>query len=469
MNSAGSILRREESLVLLVVCLGTFFHIQSVGSISVSLSAIQKEFDTSLAAVQWIGLMGSIMLSSLSLCFGRAGDLVGRRTIFKTGLTLYTAGAGLAALSGTFSQLLASRCVMALGLAMAAPMAAAIIASGHGPESRGRALGLLVAAIAMGRTTGPTIGGLILHLWGWRAVFLANCIFGIATCVTVFLIFKGKEERRKVSVDYWGVISLVIGFPSFLIALTAGTRLGWDASEIVLWLGLAAVGITGFIWRESHAEAPLMNLRYFRSIPFVRSMLSLVLATLAFYPVAIFGPLYLLNVIGTSPLVAGLAMATLPLCTTLCSPLSGRLADRSNPRWVAILGLCIILSGVFFYARLGEESTLTWIIFVLCILGAGIGLFVPANEKAAFATVPSRDYGMLAAMLTAFGTGSGALGTTVAVALAEVAKKNTITGDAAGFAAQQQFAFSLLLPLAALAVLVTLVGKREGAKAIPRS
>ena len=454
-------MRREESLVLLVVCLGTFFHIQSVGSIGVSLSAIQKEFDTSLAAVQWIGLMGSIMLSSLSLCFGRAGDLIGRRTIFKTGLTLYTVGAGLAAFAGTFAQLLASRCVMALGLAMAAPMAAAIIASGHGPESRGRALGLLVAAIALGRTTGPTIGGLMLHLWGWRAVFLANCIFGIATCVTVFLIFKGKEERRKVSVDYWGVISLLIGFPSFLIALTAGTRLGWDAAEIVLWLALAAVGITGFVWRESHAEAPLMNLHYFRSIPFVRSMLSLVLATLAFYPVAIFGPLYLLNVIGTSPLVTGLAMATLPLCTTLFSPLSGRLADRSNPRWVAILGLCIILSGVFCYARLGAESNLIWIIFVLSILGTGIGLFVPANEKAAFSTVPSRDYGMLAAMLTAFGTGSGALGTTVAVALAEVARKARMSGDAAGFADDQQFAFSLLLPLAALAVLVTLVGKRE--------
>jgi len=129
---------------------------QSVGSISVSLSAIQKEFDATLAAVQWIGLMGSIMLCSLSLCFGRAGDLIGRRTIFKTGLTLYTAGAGLAAFSGTFLQLLASRCVMALGLAMAAPMAAAIIASAHGHEHRGRALGLLAASIALGRTTGPT-------------------------------------------------------------------------------------------------------------------------------------------------------------------------------------------------------------------------------------------------------------------------------------------------------------------------
>jgi len=434
---------------------------QSVGSISVSLSAIQKEFDATLAAVQWIGLMGSIMLCSLSLCFGRAGDLIGRRTIFKTGLTLYTAGAGLAAFSGTFPQLLASRCVMALGLAMAAPMAAAIIASAHGHEHRGRALGLLAASIALGRTTGPTIGGAILQLWGWRAVFLANCIFGVATCVTMFLIVKDKEERRKVSVDYLGVISLVVGFPSFLIALTAGTRQGWDASELVLWLALAAAGIVTFVWRELHAEVPLMNLRYFRSIPFVRSMLSLILATLAFYPVSIFGPIYLLNVVGTAPLTAGLAMATLPLCTTLLSPLSGRLADRFNPRWVAIIGLCIILLGVFFYARLGEESTLIWIVFVLSILGAGIGLFVPANDKAAFSTVPSRDYGMLAAMLTAFGTGSGALGTTVAVALAEVAKKTRMSGDAAGFADDQQFAFSLLLPLAALAVLVTLLGKRE--------
>jgi MFS family permease len=320
---------------------------------------------------------------------------------------------------------------------------------------------LLAASIALGRTTGPTIGGFILHVWGWRVVFLANCLFGIATCVTLFLIFKGKEERRQVSVDFLGVLSLIVGFPSLLIALTAGTRFGWDASEIVLWLGLAATGMISFVWRESQAKAPLMNLSYFRSLPFLRSMLSIVLATLAFYPVAIFGPLYLLNVIGASPLVAGLAMAVLPLSSTFFSPLSGRLADRSDPRWVAVLGLCVILSGVFFYARLGEDSTLIWIVFVLAILGAGIGLFIPANEKTAFSTVPSRDYGMLSAMLTAFATGSGALGTTIAVALAEASRKNRIGGDVAGFAYDQQFAFTILLPLAALAVLITMVGKRQ--------
>jgi MFS family permease len=229
----------------------------------------------------------------------------------------------------------------------------------------------------------------------------------------------------------------------------------------MLWFGFAAVGMLSFVWRELRAEAPLMNFRYFRNIELRRAILSLVLATLAFYPVSIFGPLYLLNTIGISPLSAGLAMATLPFCTTLISPVSGRFADRLNPRWVAIFGLCIILLGVFLYARLGAGTTIVWIVFVLCILGAGIGLFVPANEKAAFSAVPSGDYGILSGMLTAFGTASGVLGTTAAVALAEVAKKSRIGGDAAGFAYDQQFAFSLLLPLAALAVLLALAGKRQ--------
>jgi EmrB/QacA subfamily drug resistance transporter len=454
-------LRREELRVLGVVCLGTFFHIQSVGSISVSLSAIQREFNTSLAAVQWIGLMGSIMLSSLSLCFGRVGDLFGRRAIFKTGLALYTAGAGLAAVSGSFAQLLGFRCVMALGLAMAAPMAGAIIASIHTDVSRGRALGLVAASIAFGRTTGPTIGGLILQFWGWRAVFFANCIFGIAICLTLFFTFKGREERRTVSFDFFGVLSLVIGFPSFLIALTVGTRVGWDTSAIMFWLCLAAAGIVSFVWRELHTEAPLMNLRYFTNMAFVKCMLSLTLATMVFYPVTIFGALYLLNVVRTSPLLTGLVMATLPLFTTLLSLISGRLADRFNPRRVALVGLCIIFSGLFLYTRLGEGPTVIWIVFVLSVLGAGIGLFVPANEKAAFSTVPHRDYGMLSAMLTAFGTGAGALGTAVAVALTEASRKDRIGGGVAGFAYDQQFAFSSLLPMAALAVLISLLGKKR--------
>ncbi|MGH7835598.1 MAG: MFS transporter [Candidatus Binatia bacterium] len=452
-------MRKEERTVLIVVCLGTFFHIQSMGSINVSLSAIQKDFTASLAAVQWIGLMGAVSLSSLSLAFGRAGDLIGRTRVFKIGLSLYTLGAGLAAFSGSFSELLAFRCVMATGLAMSAPLAGAIIASVFPHESRGQALGLLTASIALGRTTGPTIGGFILQLWGWRAVFLANFLFGIPTCLILFRVLRGADERRAGSFDFLGALSLIIGFPSLLIALTLGARTNWESPEIVFWFAAAAAGLASFVRQELRAGAPLMNLFYFKDRSLATALLSLVLATLAFYPVTIFGPLYMRNVIEASPLWVGFAMAALPFCTTLFSPLSGRLADRLNARWVAMLGLCLILSGLYFYARLGVGSTMAGSVLVLSVLGAGIGLFVPATEKMAFATVPSRDYGMLSAMLTSFGTGSGALGTAIAVALAEAARGGAAIEDAAGFAHSQQFAFASLLPLAVLAVLVTLAGR----------
>jgi EmrB/QacA subfamily drug resistance transporter len=455
-------LLKEERTLLIVVSLGSFFHIQSVGSINVSLAAIQKEFATSLAAIQWIGLMGAIMLTSLSLCFGRAGDLIGRKRLFAVGLTLYSLGAGAAAFAGSFPMLLGSRCVMALGLAMAAPLAAAIVASAYPHENRGQALGWLSASIALGRTTGPTIGGLLLHLWGWRAVFLGNFLFGVPTCFTLFWILGVSEERRQGSFDFLGVLFLVLGFPSLLIALSLGPRAGWNSSMVLIWFALATSALASFVWRERHTPSPLMNLSYLRRPALATALSSLVLATLASYPVSIFGPLYMRNVVHVSPLVVGLAMAILPLCTTLASPLSGRLADRWRPGWVVMLGLGFILFGVWLYGQLDAGSSMTSFIVALCVLGTGIGFFIPANEKVSFATAGTRDYGMVSAMLTAFQTGAGALGTAIAVALAEASKKATMMDESQAFAEAQQFAFSWLLPLAALAIVIALVGRRRG-------
>ncbi|HWP58158.1 MAG TPA: MFS transporter [Candidatus Acidoferrales bacterium] len=451
-----------------VVCLGTFFHIQSIGSINVSLAAIQEEFGASLAAVQWIGLMGAIMLCSFSLSFARAGDLVGRRKIFRLGLVLYTLGAGLVAASESFTALLAWRVAMALGLAMAAPLAGAIVASVFQHERRGRALGALAAAIALGRASGPTIGGLILQYWGCRGVFLANFLFGIPTCLVLYWVLRGPEERLEGSLDLPGALTLAVGFPALVVALSLGARAGWGSAEILLWLGVSAGGLAAFVYRELRARSPLMKLSYLRDPPLARALLSLVLATMTFYPVSIFGPLYLRHVVRAAPLSVGLAMATLPLCTTLLSPLSGRIADRFDGRRVAFSGLWIILLGMFLYARLNAGSTLTESVFVMAVIGAGIGIFVPANEKAAFSAATARDYGMLSAMLTAFGTGAGALGTALAVALAEAGREDRAIAGAAEFAARQQFAFSCMLPLALAAVAVTLLAKAPASGGAPR-
>jgi EmrB/QacA subfamily drug resistance transporter len=453
-------LRKEELRVLVIICLGSFFHVQSIGSINVSLPTIQKDFGSSLAAVQWVGMMGVVMLSSLSLCFGRAGDLIGRKKVFTVGLTFYALGAGLASLAGSFPQLLFFRAVMAIGLAMAAPMAAAILASTFPPETRGRALGLLASFMAIGRTTGPTIGGLILYLWGWRAVFVANCLFGTVTCLAVFWGLKGKEERRKEPFDFWGALSLMIGYPSVLIALSLGAKSGWEAAEIPLWFALAAIGLAAFVWRELSAEMPLMSLSYFSNLSLLTAMVSLVMGSAAHRPVDIFGPLYMQNVLRLTPLAVGLVMATLPLTTALVSPLSGRLVDRLQARWVAALGLISVFLGVAFYAGLTVGSTNFQTVVALAFLGAGVGLFIPANQMVAFATVRAQDYGVVSALLLSFATAAGTLGTTVAVALAEASRRQREIEDVAGFAYDQQFAFAALLPLAAIGVLITLAATR---------
>ena len=119
----------EERAILTVTCLAAFLFFNSFGSISVALPTIQKQFGNSLSEIQWITLMGVVTISSLSFCFGRAGGILGQRRLYKIGVALYAAGAGLGALAGSFSQLLIARAVMAVGLAMALPMSTALLAS----------------------------------------------------------------------------------------------------------------------------------------------------------------------------------------------------------------------------------------------------------------------------------------------------------------------------------------------------
>jgi len=169
LRSAASSLvtRREQRAILTVTCSAAFLFFNSFGSIGVALPTMQKQFDSSLAAIQWVSLMGVVTVSSLSLCFGRAGSIFGQKRVYKAGVALYALGAGLGAIANSFSTLLSARVVMAIGLAMAVPMSTAILATAFEPKSRGRALGTFASAIAVGRMTGPTVGGFLLELGGW--------------------------------------------------------------------------------------------------------------------------------------------------------------------------------------------------------------------------------------------------------------------------------------------------------------
>lgn len=463
MNGIPPTQLQEEWRQLAVICLGAFLFFNSFGSVNVALPTIQSYFGVSLATVQWISIMGTATISTLSLCFGKAGDLLGQRRLYRTGVSLYALGAGLSAFSESFPQLVLFRGVMSIGLALAVPMSTAILASTFPPQRRGQALGLYASAIAIGRATGPTLGGLILYLWGWQAVFLTNCLIGIVISAAVFSVFKGGEERRREAFDFWGSLALMVGYPALLIGVSLGADSGWSSAGILPWFIAASVGLAGFAWIERRAQNPLIDISLFRRRPLSAALFALATGSAVYSPIAMCGPLYMQNVLAFSPLAVGIIMVTLPLCTGLSSPLCGRLADRIEARFVASLGLLFIFIGIFCYSRLAAGSSYLLIVVALALIGVGTGFFMPANQKAAFAAVTGEHFGILSAMLSSFGSAAGTLGTTITVALIETTMSKNQAQDPASFASAQQFAFSALLPLAALALLISL-GEWKSAK-----
>lgn len=457
--AASDVAEKKEWPQLTVICLGAFLFFNNFGSINVALPLIQREFSTSLAVLQWVSMMGLVMLSSLAFCFGRAGDLLGQRRVYRAGVVLYAAGAGLSGLSTEISHLLIFRAVTSVGLAMALPMSAAILASIYPPERRGRALGLLASAIAVGRATGPTVGGLLIHLWNWRAVFLVNFLIGVAVSAAVFSVFKGSEKRRRGAFDFPGAAALLIGYPALLIALSVGATDGWFAPGTLFWLAVGTVGLALFVFIERRAKAPLIDPAIFQSRPLVAALASLALASAAYGPINLAAPLFMEKTLALAPLAIGLVMAALPVCTALASPIAGTLADRLEPRTLAAAGVGLILAGIAVYAGCGPDASALAVALALMLIGTGTGFFTPANQKAAFAGAAPEEYGILSALLAAFGTAASTLGTTLTVALIETVQAAS-GATPAGFAAAQRFAFTMLIPVAALALVTALIGRR---------
>ncbi len=373
MSPLKNSLDKEQLKVLSVVCLAAYLFFNSYGSISVALPTIQSDLGIGLGALQWISFIGLVTVSSLSLCFGKAGDLLGRNRLYRIGVTMYAVGSGLAAFAGSYFQLLAFRTVMSIGLAMAFPMSAAILASTCPPNRRGEFLGWLAASVAVGRATGPSVGGLLLFLWSWRAIFAANAFIGLAASMAVFKVLKGREERGKEPFDFLGAFTLLVGYPSLLLALSIGAKSGWDSFYVLICLTVSALGLFSFTVTEFRTKNPLIRPSLFKSLPLSTSMLALVLNAGVHYPVFMLGPLYMQNVLQLSPLVIGLVATTLPLSTAIISPVSGRLADRLDARSIAAAGMFVTLLGILVYSRLGVDSHCLWVVSAFTLIGLGTG------------------------------------------------------------------------------------------------
>ena len=381
---------------LIVSTLSGFLTPFMGSSMNVALPAVASEFSMKAVSLSWVQ-MAYMLAAAVSLVpFGRLGDIRGRKKVFILGLVVYTLASLLAALSFSAASLIVFRVLQGIGGAMIMGTSLAILTSIYPAGDRGRVLGINVAAVYLGGSLGPVLGGLLTQHFGWRSLFLVVVPVGIPALVLAFAKLPSEPpESRGETFDTAGTILFGAGLASLMIGFSL---LPGVSGIVFILLGLA--GLAVFVLWEKKSEAPVLDIRHFRTNRvFAFSNAAALINYSATSAVAFLLSLYLQYIKGMSPQQAGLILIAQPVVMTVFSPLAGKLSDRIEPRIVASIGMGITSAGLFMFMLLGRSSSLFFIVSTLLCLGFGFALFSSPNINAVMGSVDRCSYGVASSTL----------------------------------------------------------------------
>lgn len=447
--------RRRRLAVLAVCCLALFLVGLDNTIVNVALPSLGKELDAPLSGLQWTVDAYLVVLASLLLLAGSVGDRFGRRRVFQTGLVLFTIGSLLCSLAPSLGWLIGFRMLQAIGGSMLTPVAMSIITNTFtDARERAQAIGVWGAVSGISMALGPLVGGLLVDTVGWRSIFWINVPVGIAGAVlTMFVV---PESRAAVArrFDPVGQLLVALALASATFALIEGPSAGWGSPGIVGLLVLAAVATAALVGYEPRRSQPLIDVRFFRSVPFAGASATAVLHFAALAALLFLNTLYLQQNRGYSALAAG--ALTLPLAATaiVCSPLSGRLVGRIGPRVPMILaGGAVAVSGLVLSFLTGS-TPIGVLAVAYAVFGIGHGLVNTPITNTAVSAMPKAQAGVASATTSAARQIGQVLGVAVAGTLTHGA-----AASSAGFPAATHPAWWLVagigVTVAALGVVTT--------------
>ncbi len=385
-----------KRVVLLVASLSSFLTPFMGSAVNIALPEIGREFGMDAVMLNWVATSYLLASAIFLLPFGRVADIYGRKKVFIYGIGIFTCSSLLVACCPSAGMLIGLRVFQGMGSAMIFGTGVAMLTSVFPAGERGRALGITIAAVYLGLSLGPFLGGVLTEQLGWPSVFLAVVPLGLIVFVGAVWKLEGEwADARGEAFDFAGsvlfglaLIGLMYGF-SQLPSLTGA---GMICAGVVLLLL--------FVRLELHTPSPLMDVRLFRdNRVFAFSNLAALINYSATFGVSFLLSLFLQYIKGFSAQTAGLVMVAQPLVMTAFSPLAGRLSDRVEPRLVASAGMALTSGGLLLLALLGSGTPIWFIVMSLLIIGLGFALFSSPNTNAVMGSVEKRFYGIASASL----------------------------------------------------------------------
>jgi len=410
--------------VLAICCMSLLIVGLDNTIVNVALPDIGRELAAPVSGLAWVVDAYTIALASLLMMSGSLADRFGRRRVFQLGLVLFGLGSLLCGLAPNAGLLVVFRVVQALGGSMLNPVAVSIIATVFpDPRERARAMGFWSAVFGLSMALGPVVGGLLVALAGWRAIFWVNIPVIVAAIVLTALFVPESRAARSRRLDVPGQLLVVAVFGSLTFGIIEGPAAGWTSPAVLAAFGLATAALLGLLLVEPRRRDPLIDPRFFRSIPFSGAT---VIAICGFACLGLFlflNTLYLQEGLGFSPLTAGLLTLPMAVMTIVVSPFSGRVVGARGPRIPLVTAGIFIMACGALLTQVPATPVYGLLIPAYLAFGIGIGVLNPPITNAAVSGMPGAQAGVAGAVAST----SRQLGVTVGVAVA-----GAIAGGGAG-------------------------------------
>ena len=390
---------RQTRLSVLAVCSLSVLIVQiDATGINLALPSIARELNASTGQLQWVIDAYLVMLAALMIFSGSLGDRIGRRKVLMLGLSIFGIGSALCSLATGPLMLVAMRALQAVGGSMLAPVALSIIGNTFTDKrERAQAIGMWGAVMGIGMAMGPIVGGTLVDAVDWRAVFWINLPIVALALLLVHKVVPESKGDDAGCMDVRGQLLVVAALGSLTFAIIEGGERGFDAAPV--WVAGVLALLTGawFVWTEKRVDNPLLDLKFFRSLPF---SLATVIALLAFFAYAGFlfiSTLYLQNVRGLNPLHAGFATLPLALSNALLAPLSGWLVGRMGTRLPMLVAGGLVAASALMLIQLADDTPLAWFLGASMLMGAGLGMINTPITNTAVAGMPLSHAGVAGA------------------------------------------------------------------------
>ncbi|MGG1658340.1 MFS transporter [Brevibacillus sp. NRS-1366] len=393
-------MKRQRFFMMTAICLGAFLSHFTAGIVNVSLPQLTRIFQTDLEMAQWITTGYLLVIASLLPVMGKLGDRYGHRLLHNFGFLLFTVSSMLVACSTSISMLLALRIVQAVGAAMFQATNIALITIHIPKEMRGRAMGIMSTAVALGGMTGPIAGGFIAVWFSWEWLFLIHVPVSIVATGLAFRYIPARSHKKQAgSLDIVGAALFMVVVSAVIFAISNGNEWGWGSAGMLIFYGIGAVSIWMLVSWEAGQAKPFLPLAVFRNLAVSSGLFISLSAFLLANLVLVVLPFYLLGMASVSPLTVGYMMTAYPLLLAFAGPLAGWASDRFRARPIMLTGLFAMGTGSLILALYLESLSLMEIVSVLAVMGAGMGLIASPNNSYVMRHVPAEHAGTIGGMI----------------------------------------------------------------------